>query len=454
VTVTADFLRTLSDVRIVFPGDADYDTARAVWNLAVDQRPAAIAFPTTIAEVAAVVRAARAVGLRVTPQGTGHGAGPFHGRNLDDVVLVRLTELAGLWVDPVRRTAVALAGTLWDEVIAATAPHGLTALHGSAGDAGVAGYLLGGGLSFYARRHGLASESVVSIEMVDAAGDLVRANREENPELFWALRGAGGSLGIVVSIEFELLPYADVVAGMLLWDRAHAEPVVRAWREWTATSPDSVTTSLRLMSFPPLPELPPFLSGRQVVVIDGAILEDDDRAAELLAPLRALAPELDTFGRVPSEALLGVHMDPPAPAPAVSDHALLGGLPDEAVEAFVAAAVSPHLTSAELRQLGGALSHPTAGGGQLPTAGAEYALFAVAMAPTPEAVEAGRGLTTAVIERLRPWATDRMLPTFAENAVAAERIYGGDLPRLLAAIGETDPEGVFVNAHRLPGRPS
>ena len=108
-----------------------------------------------------------------------------------------------------------------------------------------------------------------------------------------------------------------------------------AWAAWTREVPESVTTSLRVMSFPPLPELPPFLSGRQIVVIDGAVLEDDDRAAELLAPLRALAPEMDTFARIPAAGLTAVHMDPPAPAPAVADHAVLAELPEEAVAAYL-----------------------------------------------------------------------------------------------------------------------
>ena len=231
---------------------------------------------------------------------------------------------------------------MWQDVIAASAPHGLTAPHGSAPDVAVAGYALNGGLSFYGRTHGLAANAIRAVEVVTADGSLVRADADQHADLFWAVRGGGANLGVVVAIELDLLPYADVFAGMLLWDRERAPEVVPAWVQWTREVPESVTTSMRVMSFPPMPELPPFLSGRDLVVIDGAVLEDDERAAELLAPLRALAPEMDTFGRMPVTGLLDVHMDPPAPTPAVSDHSVLGELTDDAVDAFLGAGRAGH----------------------------------------------------------------------------------------------------------------
>ncbi|WP_280227634.1 FAD-binding oxidoreductase [Nocardia farcinica] len=273
MTVTLEPLRAQCTLHL--PGDPGYDAARMPWNAAVDQRPAAVAVPRTAEEVAAVVRAAVAAGLRVAPQCTGHGAGALSERSMDDVVLLRLSELTGVTVDPAARTARVLGGTLWQDVLAATAPHGLTALHGSAPDVAVAGYVLGGGLSFYGRAHGLAVNSVRSLDIVGPDGTLVHASARQNPDLFWAVRGGGGNFGVVVALELELLPYPDVFAGMLLWDRARAADVVPAWVAWTETAPESVTTALRVMSFPPLPELPPFLSGRDVVIVDGAILASD-----------------------------------------------------------------------------------------------------------------------------------------------------------------------------------
>lgn len=449
----AEDLRGLCGGRVHLPGDPAYDVHRVPWNLAVDQRPAAVAFPRTVAEVQEVVRAAAAAGLRVAPQSTGHGAGPLGERSLADVVLLRMSELTGVTVDPGARTARVVGGTLWQDVIAATAPHGLTAPHGSAPDVAVAGYTLNGGLSFYGRKHGLAVDSIRGVEVVLADGSCVRADAGQDPELFWAVRGGGANLGVVVSIELDLLPYADVFAGMLLWDRERAPEVVPAWVRWTREVPESVTTSMRVMSFPPLPELPPFLSGRDLVVIDGAVLEDDERAAGLLAPLRALSPELDTFVRMPVTGLLDVHMDPPAPVPAVSDHSVLGELTDEAVEVFLAQVgpgTSTGLLFAELRHLGGALARPTAGGGALSHLRGEYGMYCIAVAPSPEAAAAGAAAAAGVVRAVAPWSLPSRIPTFTDTREDTSSMFDPEAWARLARLREAhDPTRLFLAHHEL-----
>jgi FAD/FMN-containing dehydrogenase/enamine deaminase RidA (YjgF/YER057c/UK114 family) len=448
-----DALRGLCDGRVHLPGDPAYDVHRVPWNLAVDQRPAAVAFPHTVSDVQDVVRAAGAAGLRVAPQSTGHGAGPLGERSLADVVLLRLSRLTGVTVDPERRTARVVGGTVWQDVVAAAAPHGLTAPHGSAPDVAVAGYTLNGGLSFYGRRHGLAVNRIRAVEVVVADGSLVRADAYENAELFWAVRGGAANLGVVVSIELDLLPYADVFAGMLLWDRERASEVLPAWVRWTREVPESVTTSMRVMSFPPLPELPPFLSGRDLVVIDGAVLEDDQRAAELLAPLRALAPEMDTFGRMPVTGLLDVHMDPPTPVPAVSDHSVLGDLGDEAVDEFLAQ-VGPGTASgllfAELRHLGGALARPAAGGGALSHLTGDYGMYCIAMAPTPQAAAAGAAAAAGVVRALAPWSLPSRIPTFTDTREDTSSMFDPEAWAALARIRDAhDPTRLFVANHEV-----
>lgn len=446
-TSRADVLRPLCPGRVHLPGDAGYDAARLAWNLAVDQRPAAVVLPHSVQEVADVVRVAAAARLRVAPQSTGHGAAPLGEQRLDDVVIVRLSELTGVSVDPEAGTARVVGGTLWQEVIAETSRYGLTALHGSAPDVAVAGYVLGGGLSFYGRRHGLAANDLRAVEVVTGNGNLVRASVDENAELFWAVRG-GGTHGVVVAMEIGLLPYADVVAGMLLWDRERAPEVLRAWAAWTREVPDSVTTSLRVMSFPPLPELPPFLSGRQLVVVDGAVLEDDDRAAELLAPLRALEPEMDTFGRIPAAAVLQVHMDPPAPTPAVGSDALLAELGDDAVEAllgFTGPGTQNALLFTEVRQLGGRLADADGPA----TVAAPYLLHGIAVAPFPEAAAAGRADANRLLEVMAPWTAPGRLLTFVDTAVDGRVAYGDRWERLRAVRDAVDPDRVIVANHPL-----
>ena len=450
-TPSVESLRGLCEVHL--PGDPGYDAARMPWNVTVDQRPAAVALPRSADEVAAVVRAAAASGLRVAPQSTGHGAGPLDGADLSDVVLLRMSAFTGVTVDGEARTARVVGGTQWRDVAVAAAEHGLACMHGSAPDIGAAGYLTSGGLSFYGRTHGVAAGSVRAVEVVTADGEVVRADADTAPDLFWAVRGGGGNFGVVVAIEIDLLPYADVYAGMLLWPGDRAPEVIRAWAAWARTAPESATTSLRVMSFPPLPELPPFLSGRDVVVIDGAVLEDDDRAGEVLAPFRALEPEMDTFGRIPAPALLDVHMDPPDPTPFVSEHSLLGDLPDAAVEEFVSrvgTGSASGLFFAELRHLGGAFARPAPDGGALSHVPAEFALYCIAITPVPEAHAPGRTACEEAVRTMAPWSVACLAPTFADTAVGADGLFGSETAaRLTGVRAQLDPTGRFVSNHRI-----
>ena len=217
-------LRDLCGGAIAFPGDDGYDAARGAFNLAVDQRPAAVAYPADAAEVAEVVRAARACGLRVAPQSTGHNAGPLG--SLADTVLLKTSGMGGVEIDAERRIARVGAGVVWEDVVDAAAPHGLIALHGSSPNVGVAGYSLGGGMGWLARSHGLQTNSVTAIELVTAEGELVRTDADNDPELFWALRGGGGNFGVVTALEFRLYPLTEIYAGFMMWDWTEAERVL------------------------------------------------------------------------------------------------------------------------------------------------------------------------------------------------------------------------------------
>ncbi|MEO5709886.1 MAG: FAD-binding oxidoreductase [Nocardioidaceae bacterium] len=438
--------------RVVLPCDDGYDAARTPWNVAVDQRPAAVARPTSADEVSDVVRAAARAGLRVAPQGTGHGAGPLG--SLDDVVLLRTTGLAGVHVDAERRTARVGAGVLWADVVDAAAAHGLAALHGSSPDVGVVGYSLGGGIGWYARQLGLAANSVTAVELVLGDGTQVRADADTHPDLFWAARGGGGSFGIVTALEFRLFEIETAYAGMLLWDQEHAERVLRAWAAWTVDVPDCVTTSFRMMNLPPMPELPPVLRGRRLVVVDGAVLADDESATEILAALRDLEPELDTFARVPAAGLVRLHMEPEGPTPAVSSSTILADLPDAAIETFLA--LTGHgsgstLLAAELRQLGGALSRPAEGAGALPMVEGAFVLFGVAIAATPEKAAQGRADGTALVDAMRAHASGRDYLNFTEVPVDVGASFPAQTWRRLKAIrSAVDPTGLVLANHPVP----
>jgi FAD/FMN-containing dehydrogenase len=451
---SAEGLRGLCGGDVHLPGDPGYDTARTAWNLAVDQRPAAVAFPRDSDDVSAVVRAARAAGLRVAPQSTGHNAGPLAARGLQDVVIVQMSRMSAVSINPEARTARAEGGAVWLPVVEAAGEHGLAALHGSSPDVGITGYSLGGGIGWYARKFGLATNSLTAVELVLADGSLVRADAEENIELFWALRGGGGNFGIVTALEFSLYRIATAYAGLLVWDIRDAEKVLRHWAAWAPEAPDEVCTSFRILNLPPLPELPAMLRGRCVAAIDGAVLGTDVHGREVLGGLRALSPEIDTFDRAPAASLVRLHMDPEERVPAVSDSCMLDALPDAGVDA-VLAEVGPGSTSsllmAELRQLGGALRRPHEGGGVLSHLDAGFLAFGGAIAMTPEMGMQGHADALRFTGSLAPWANGRSYLNFCENEVDARTAYDALAWRQLSGIrSAVDPDGVFLANHAVP----
>ncbi|HEY3409504.1 MAG TPA: FAD-binding oxidoreductase [Propionicimonas sp.] len=452
VESAAESLRGLLDGRVFLPGDPGYDAARTPWNVAVDQRPAAVAVPTSADEVVAVVRAAVAAGLRVAPQSTGHNAGPLTGR-LGDAVLLRLSDFTGVSIDAERRVARITGATLWQQVAEAAAGFGLAVMHGSSPDVAAAGYTLGGGLSWYGRAHGLACNQLVAAEVVLADGTLVRADADQHRELFWALRGGGGNFGIVTALEIRLLPLPEVYGGLLLWDGSRAAEVTRAWATWTHGLAEEVTTSLRLLTLPPLPELPEFIRGRQLVVIDGVVLADDEKASQLLGPLRALEPEMDTFARIPAPAVTRIHLDPEGPTPGISDHLLLEDFDEEAAAALVASAgpeSGTTLLSAEVRHLGGALGRPDPAGGALNRLPGDYAGFFIAIAATPELGAQGLADARRAVAALTPWSNGRRFLNFTEEAVdPAGAFDDATLDRLRDVRAQFDPTGTFVANHVL-----
>ena len=443
------------DGRLVRPGDARWDEARTAWHLDVDQRPTAVVVAESVRDVVTVVDTARALGLRVAPQSTGHNAAPLG--DLQDTILLKTSAMRSVEIDPVARVARAEAGALWMDVTPAAAAHGLAALAGSAPDVGVAGYTLGGGLSWLARSHGLASNSVVALEVVTADGEVRRIDENHEPELFWALRGGGGSFAVVTAIEFRLYPVSEVYAGVLFFPLDRAGEVLEAWRQWLPTVPDSVTSLGRILRFPPAPDLPPFLSGQSFVVVEAACQLSEDQAEHLLAPLRALGPAIDTFATSPVTALSQLHMDPPGPVPGKGDGALLRELTAESIEALVRVAgadSSSPLLSVELRHLGGALAPGRMAGGAVSGIDAEFAAFAVGVTPTVEAAAVVESAVNGVQHALAPWTTDATYLNMAERPKSGTALFGSDkVHDRLRAVKSAYDAGDVIRANH-PVRPA
>jgi FAD/FMN-containing dehydrogenase len=441
-------LRAVIAGQVFVPGEVGYDQARQPWNLALDQRPVVVVEAESAADVAQAVRYARARGIRIAPQGTGHGARPLE--PLDGAMLLRTTRMRRVSIDPAARTARAEAGAVWRDATVPAAQHGLAALAGTAANVGVAGYTLGGGLGWLARRYGLAANSVTAAELVTPDGDLVRADADHEPDLFWAVRGGGG-IGVVTALEMRLYPVRELYAGDLFFPIQRAAEVLHAWREWTATVPDEITSIGHLVRLPPLPQLPEPLRGRAFVMVEAAYLGDAGTGTELIEPLSQLGPELDTFAMIPAPALGQLNMDPDQPVPAQADGVLLADFPAAAIDALAGLAgpdTGTLLASVEVRHLGGALARPAAGGGAQPSIDANYLLGAAGATPTADLAAAVRAQVQAVKDALAPWRASHGYYNSEETPAPAGAVLTPASYRRLQTIKAAyDPDQAIISAH-------
>ncbi|MDQ6897943.1 MAG: FAD-binding oxidoreductase [Candidatus Dormibacteraeota bacterium] len=439
--------------QLYLPGDPDWDAVRQGWNLAADQQPAAVAIPADAAEMALVVRYARGADLRVAVQGTGHAA--EEAASLEPAILLKTSRLRGLTIDPVARTARAEAGVLWAEVGKAAGERGLAGLAGSSPDVGVIGYTLGGGFGWLSRRYGLAANSVLAAEVITASGEMIRADATTEPELFWALRGGGGSFAAVTALEFGLYPVAEVYAGALLWPIERAADVLGAWRRWAESAPSEFTTCARLLRLPPIPDIPEVLRGRSLVVVDGAFVGDEVQGAQLMQPLKDLGPEIDTFRQMPASELTQIHMDPEHPVPGRWNSMILADLTPEAIEALLAVAGPDQrlpLLAVDIRHAGGALAVAQPQHGVAGTVDGRFILFAVGMVVNPELKVAVPTAVASVLAALAPWDAGRRFLNLMGEPAAGVAIFGQEgYERLLRIRARYDPDRVFLAAHEVTG---
>jgi hypothetical protein len=285
--------------RLISADHADYDSARAVWNGAIDRRPRLIARCIGAADVIAAVRFARDHDLQIAIRGGGHNVAGT--AVCDDGLVIDLSAMRGVRVDPADRRAWVQGGALWGDVDHETQLHGLATTGGIVSHTGVAGLTLGGGVGWLMRKHGLTVDNLLAAEVVTADGKLLRASEDEHPDLFWALRGGGGNLGVVTSFDFRLhLAGPSVLAGPILWDAGDAAEVLRNYRDFVRDAPDELGTVVRFGTAPPLPVIPSDLHWRPVLMVGACYagpIEDGERT---LRPLRASrTPLLDLVGPKP-----------------------------------------------------------------------------------------------------------------------------------------------------------
>ena len=384
-------------------------------------------------------------------QGTGHGA-TVHGP-LDGTLLIHTRAMRRVEIDAENRRARVEAGTLWEDVVAPAGELGLAALHGSSPNVGVVGYSLGGGIGWMARMHGLSPRACSRSSSSPPTAS--EPTRTENTDVFWAIRGGGGGLGVVVALEIALYPVSELVAGMLVWPWERSAEVLTRYVEWAEQAPNNVSASGRLLQIPPLPDIPEAFRGRQLVVIDGAVLGTEDEANEILAPLRELGPEIDTFASVPAASLIRLHMDPEPPMPVIGDGVMVDALDAEAIDGIVAAAgpgTDSPMIIVELRQLGGTLRERKPGAGALGVLDGSFAFFAAGAPMGPGVAEAIEARIDMLKEALAQWSRGKPYLNFAERRVSIGAAVGAQALERLERIKATiDPSGRFRSGHALAG---
>ena len=347
------------------------------------------------------------------------------------------------------------AGVLWKEANPAAGEHGLANFSGSAPDIGVVGYTTGGGFGWLARRHGLACNKVRAIELVTADGELRRVDAGNDADLFWALRGGGGSFGVVTAIEFDLAELPEVFAGSVIYpaDERSSE-IIHSYFQWAPALPNDVTSIVRFLQLPPLPQIPEPLQDRPLITLGACYAGPESEGAELVQPIRELGePVMDTFQTMPPSGLPAVHMEPEEPVPGLVDTASLREAPQEAIDTFIETAGpdsgSP-LLSAELRQCGGALAEPAEGAGALSHLDAEYVFCGIGMPMSPEMGEAINQHMDTVRNALEPWSTAESL---LQLRGPPHRPRGDLRPQTLERLRDVkrryDPDGLISANHNI-----
>lgn len=283
---------------IVRPGDAGYKAAKQVYNGMIDKHPALIIRVVDVADVIAAVNFARDQQLALAIRGGGH-SGPGLG-TVDDGLVIDLSGMKGIRVDPAARTVQVEGGCTWSEVDHATHPFGLATPNGFISSTGVGGLTLGGGIGYLARSHGLTLDNLLSVDVVLADGRFVTASADENTDLFWAVRGGGGNFGVVTSFLFRLHPAGTVYGGPMLWPLDQAESLLKYWRDFILKAPEEINGWFGFITVPPAPPFPEEFHLKKMCVVVWCYTGEMDQADQYFAPFRtAMPPAVDFAGPIP-----------------------------------------------------------------------------------------------------------------------------------------------------------
>ncbi len=454
-SASVDLFRSRFGAQAVTPDDVDYDAAREVWNAMIDCHPAVVVRCRTMADIVSAVALCREAGAHPAVRAGGHSVA---GLSTCDGVVIDLTSMRSVDVDPHRNIARVEPGATWADFDAATGAHGLASTGGLVSTTGVAGLTLGGGIGWLQRRYGLACDNLIGADVVTASGDIVHASDDENAELLWGLRGGGGNFGVVARLEFALHPVASVYGGMMLFPLARGRDVLRAFRDWAAELPDDASMLAAVMTAPPEPFVPADLVGEPALGIVGCWCGELEAGESAIEPLRDLAPSVDLFGPMPYPALQGM-LDGGAPVGLRNYFrtGFLDALDDAVIDVVLehGAHLPSPLSQIHLHQMGGAVSrHGANAAFGNRTAAYTYNLVSTWVDPAedPTHIDANRALATA----LEPLSTGRAYVNFLsdEGEARVRAAYGeATYERLARLKARVDPDNLFRrNQNIVPAR--
>jgi FAD/FMN-containing dehydrogenase len=451
---TVEELRQALRGQLVTPTDASYEEAARIWNGVHDgRRPALIVRCAGAADVIAAVGFARSKDLAIAVRGGGHSIAGFS--TCDDGIVIDLSALRYVHVDPDRRRAYVGGGALWADVDHETQAHGLATTGGLVSSTGVAGFTLGGGLGWLMRKHGLACDNLIAANVVTAEGRLVHASESENPELLWGLRGGGGNFGVVTQFELALHPVGPIVyAGPIAYAADHNAELLRLFRDWVADAPGDLTAGINLGTVPPLPMVPEPLRGHKDAVFVAVSVGPPDEAAQHVQPFRAFAePLADQLGPMPY-TVVQTMFDPlwPKGAHAYFKSANLADLDDQLIERLCQLHLSAPGPQCEIHvhQMGGAVARVPDDATAFVERSMPFVLYATALWQDPDLADEHVEWARAVIDAASSASTGRAYGNFLGDPEGARSSYGADTYARLAALkAEYDPTNLFKLNHNI-----
>jgi FAD/FMN-containing dehydrogenase len=445
---------------LVRPGDADYDSARSVWNGMIDRRPALVVRCAGAADVIAGLRFARERELVLAVRGGGHNVAGFG--TCDGGVVLDLSPMKGIRIDPRSSTARAEGGVVWGELDQETQAFGLATTGGLVSSTGISGFTLGGGIGWLMRKHGLACDNLLSADVVTADGRLLTASAVEHEDLFWGLRGGGGNFGVVTSFEYRLHPVGPIVfGGAMFFPLEQAGELLRFYREWTPSLPDELTTMVVFLTAPPLPFIPEQLHGTKMVAVALCFLGLPQEGEAVVAPLRAaVSPAADVVGPIPYRVLQGM-FDEGAPR-GISSYwktEYVAELDDRAVDVLVetAGAFGSPMSQLHVHHVEGAVGRAGGADTAFGRRDARYIVNVIGMWPEPALEEGEIALVRRAAGQLRGFSPGGAYLNFFDADEGDERIraaYGPEKYERLVDLKDIyDPNNVFrLNQNIRPSR--